>query len=99
MTIFEEVEKYGLTTVDKKYLLKHLCGEKLTPMQTIHAGCYACMGYYVDGKVDCCIPDCPNYPFMRYNPNRRANKRVLTDKQRKDLGVRFKKNSKVKSKE
>jgi len=98
MTRYEEVEKYGIGTKDKKYLLRYLSGDKLTPMQTIYAKCYECMGYYADGKIDCEISDCPNYPFMPYNPNRRTNKRVLTKEQRKDLGVRFKKNVGVKSK-
>ena len=98
MTRYEEVEKYGIGTKDKKYLLRYLSGDKLTPMQTIYAKCYECMGYYADGKIDCEISDCPNYPFMPYNPNRRTNKRVLTKEQRKDLGVRFKKNVGVQSK-
>jgi len=87
----EDVEKHGLATVDRKYLLAFLFGEKLTPMQTIHARCYECMGGYADGKQDCGVEDCPNYPYMRYNPNREVKKRVLSDEQRKVLGDRFKK--------
>jgi hypothetical protein len=90
MTRLEEVEKYGLNTIDKKHLLAHLSGEKLTPMQTIHSKCYECMGYYVDGKADCGIETCPNYPMMRYNPHRIVKKRNLTDEQRKELSIRFK---------
>jgi len=96
MNRLEEVEKYGLNTRDKKYLLSHLSGEKLTPTQAIHAKCYECMGCYADGKADCGISDCPLYPFMRYNPNRKINKRILTDKQRRDLSIRFKKNKEKK---
>ena len=44
MTRYEEVEEYGLKTSDKKHLLNYLAGEKLTPMQAIHAKCYECMG-------------------------------------------------------
>ena len=40
MTRLEEVEKYGLNTRDKKYLIAHLSGENLTPTQAIHAKCY-----------------------------------------------------------
>ena len=96
MNRLEEVEKYGLNTRDKKYLLSHLAGEKLTPTQAIHAKCYECMGYFADGKRDCEITDCALYPFMRYNSNRKINKRILTDKQRRDLSIRFKKNKEKK---
>ena len=92
MTRLEQVEKYGLNTRDKKYLIAHLSGEKLTPTQAIHAKCYECMGFYADGKADCGISDCPLYPFMRYNPNRIIKKRILTDIQRQSLSDRFKKN-------
>ena len=77
MTQYERVEKYGLKTQDKKHLLRYLSGEKLTPMQTIRAKCYECMGYYVDGKEDCKIEDCPNYPYMRFNPSRTVVKKKL----------------------
>ena len=90
MTRLEQVEKYGLNTRDKKYLIAHLSGEKLTPTQAIHAKCYECMGFYADGKADCGIETCPNYPMMRYNPHRIVQKRILTDEQRKELSNRFK---------
>ena len=90
MTRLEQVEKYGLNTRDKKYLIAHLSGEKLTPTQAIHAKCYECMGFYADGKADCGIETCPNYPMMRYNPHRIVKKRNLTDEQRKELSIRFK---------
>ena len=91
MNRYEEVEKYGLQTRDKKYLLKHLVGEKLTPMQAIHSKCYECMGYYVDGKSNCQVPDCPLYQFHRQNPHRITVKRFLTDEQRVEIGERLKK--------
>ena len=89
MTRHEEVEKYGINTRDKKYLLAHLSGEKLTPTQAVHAKCYECMGYYADGKVDCGISDCPLYQFHRYNPHRIVKKKNLTDEQRKEMGERL----------
>jgi hypothetical protein len=91
MNRYEEVEKYGLQTRDKKYLLKHLSGEKLTPMQAIRAKCYECMGYFIDGKHDCEIKYCPNYPFFRFNPHRLTIKKELTDEERVKIGERFKK--------
>lgn len=98
MNRYEEVEKYGLNTRDKKYLLRHLSGEKLTPMQTIHALCYSCMGYFADGKIDCGIKECPAYPLMRYNPNRSVKKRILSEDERRVLGERAKLNLRPKSK-
>jgi len=89
----QDVEDHGLATVDKKHLVAHMEGDKLTPMQAIHAYCYSCMNGFADGKEDCGMSECPLYPFMRYNPNRKINKRALTDKQRKDIGVRLRKNS------
>lgn len=50
----------------KTLLLKHLDGERLTASQRIKAKCCECMGYYVDGRVDCKIPNCPLYPAMPY---------------------------------
>ena len=91
MTRLEQVEKYGLNMRDKKYLIAHLSGETLTPTQAINAKCYECMGLYADGKMDCKIPECPAYPYMRYNPDRIVKKRVLTDEQREALRDRFKK--------
>lgn len=54
----------------KNELLKHLAGDRLTLKQAIQSKCYECNGYYVDGKADCKMPDCPLYPFMPYNPGK-----------------------------
>ena len=37
MNRLEEVEKHGIATRDKKYLIAHLSGDRLTPMQAIGA--------------------------------------------------------------
>ena len=50
----------------KNYLIKHLTGHTLTRDQAIKAKCCDCMGYYIDGRMDCEVPDCPLYPFMPY---------------------------------
>jgi hypothetical protein len=49
-----------------KELNKYKMGDKLTNRQAIIAKCADCMGLYVDGKLDCTIPDCPLYPLMPY---------------------------------
>ena len=91
LTRYEEVERYGLKTQDKKYLLKHLEGGKLTPMQTIYAKCYECQNCFADGKLDCGLDSCPNYPYFRFNPHRITVKKKLTDKRRGELRARLKK--------
>jgi len=48
------------------FLAKHLNNERLTRNKAIFAKCADCMGFYVDGRVDCKIPLCPLYPFMPY---------------------------------
>lgn len=91
MNRYEMIERDGLNTKDKKYLLRYLAGEKLTPMQTIYAKCYECMGFYIDGKEDCGVEDCPNYPHMPYNPDRTIVKKKMSDEQRVKASERFKK--------
>jgi flagellar biosynthesis/type III secretory pathway ATPase len=65
--------KKGKESQGKRELIKHLAGQKITQKQAIMAKCYDCMGYYLDGKVDCEDTDCSLYPFMPYNPNRRKS--------------------------
>lgn len=54
----------------KRHMLRFLNGERLTQAQAIAAYCYDCMGFYVDGKVDCGNALCPLHPLMPYNPSR-----------------------------
>ena len=90
MTRYEEVEEYGRKMLGKKYLLNYLAGSRLTPMQAIYATCYECMGYFADGGMDCKIEDCPNYPFMRFNPHRRTAKRKAKAETVVEAGVKLK---------
>jgi hypothetical protein len=50
----------------KTNLVRHLEGKRLTQRQAILAKCCDCMGYFVDGRVDCRIPACALYPYMPY---------------------------------
>jgi hypothetical protein len=54
------------TSRGKTNLLRHLGGKRLTQRQAILAKCCDCMGYWVDGRVDCRIPTCALYRFMPY---------------------------------
>jgi len=57
----------------KTLLQKHLDGVRLTGRQMCLAKCADCMGYYVDGRYDCGIHECPIYPVYPYK-NRKPQK-------------------------
>ena len=65
-----DIQRHGKTARGKKELIKHLEGGRLTLKQAVNAYCFACMGYYADGKQDCNMPHCSLHPFMAYNQNR-----------------------------
>jgi len=67
MTKIESVKKHGKRTKGKKFLLKHLLGEKLTQNEAILAKCYECEGYYSDGIFPCTCKDCPLFTFNPLN--------------------------------
>jgi len=56
----------GISARGRNELKRHLSGGKLTFRQAVLAKCYTCMGFYVDGKLDCTISACPLSPFMPY---------------------------------
>jgi len=92
-TRLSAIMEIGLQAQGRKELIKHLNDERITVRQAVLAKCYDCMGYYSDGKIDCKLPECPNYMYMPYRENpdpRRKNKR-LSDEQRKAAGERLKK--------
>ena len=66
MKHIEMIKKDGKRSKGKVELIKHLEGEKLTYKKAVHAKCYECMGYFIDGRCDCEIPRCPLYQFMIY---------------------------------
>jgi len=75
ISLFEYVETNGPRAKGRSEIVRHLSDQKLTFKQAIHAKCYDCMGYYIDGKADCQMPNCPLYAFMPYNPNHERRKR------------------------
>jgi hypothetical protein len=62
----EWIERYGKQAQGKNELIRSLYGEKLTLNQAVKAHCYECMGYYIDGKVDCKVPECSLYFRMPF---------------------------------
>jgi len=57
---------YGQHAIGRTHLINHNNGQRLTRGQALQAKCYECMCGYVDGRVDCKIPDCPLYQYMPY---------------------------------
>jgi hypothetical protein len=75
----KSIRQYGKTARGQKELLKHLSGERLTLKQAVNAHCYACTGFFADGKNDCSMPHCSLHPFMPYNQNReKGRKRTMS---------------------
>ena len=80
MDKISEIQKHGKGFQGKRELIKHLEGRSLTMKQCIKAKCYDCMGYMIDGAVDCLIPECSLYPFMSYReggPRKAINRNPL----------------------
>lgn len=73
----------------KKELIKHLNKERLTLRQATLAYCYSCAGYYLDGRKDCEVSDCPLRPFMPYKKGGPGKTRTLTDEQKEQIKARF----------
>lgn len=58
--------KKGTRSRGQKELLRYLAGERLTRDQAIKAHCYDCSGFYLDGRINCGIENCPLHPFMPF---------------------------------
>ena len=68
--ILDWIERDGIRVVGREDYIHYLKGGRRTQKQAISSNCYACMGYYADGKCDCENPICPLYPFSPSNPHR-----------------------------
>ena len=77
------IKKHGTKSLGRKELIKFLENKRTTPMESIMAKCYDCIGYFIDGRNDCKMPNCPLYCFMQYNPKR--SKRILSEGQKISL--------------
>lgn len=47
-------------------LKKYQNGSKLSLKESVIAKCAECMNFYMDGRIDCGIKECPLYPWMPY---------------------------------
>lgn len=75
-----EIEEKGKSAKGRAELLKHLDGGRFTMKQMLQAKCYECMGYYLDGKVDCIVRSCPLYSVMPY---REGEKRAFVKRSKR----------------
>lgn len=77
----EWIEEHGVQARGKRELVKFLDGYELTRAEAMAAMCYACMGYFVDGRVDCKMDrSCPMYGYATYG-TRKRKKRPVSAKQ------------------
>jgi hypothetical protein len=79
------IERYGKQVKGRVELIAHLEGKRLTLRQMILAKCYDCMGYFVDGKVDCNISDCALYPLMPYRKGEKYQLKTISADRRAAL--------------
>jgi len=84
-----QIEERGMLAKGKKELVAHMEGRPQSKGQALLAKCYDCMGYYSDGKTDCCIISCPLYPYMPYKEGGARRTRTLTDEQREAVATRL----------
>ena len=74
MTVLETVLSVKKESAGRSHLIKYLKGVRLTQRQAILAYCCACMGYFIDGRNDCKMPECPLYPYMPYREDKKRAK-------------------------
>ena len=75
---YEIIESYGLQAVGKNNLLKHLDGGKLSRKEAMQACCYSCMGYFIDGRADCGIKNCPMFDYRPFKDRPESKKLDFT---------------------
>lgn len=73
----------------KKELVGYYEGKEISRKEAMLAKCYECMGYFIDGKVDCKIKRCPMYQYMPYREGKVSNK--LEGEEKEKFLARFKK--------
>jgi len=83
----EEIVETAPASSGKTLLLKYLEGNRLSAIQSIRAKCCEYMGYYVDGRSDCRMPNCPLYPFMPYleNKEKKTSTRTISSAHKEKL--------------
>jgi hypothetical protein len=47
------------------------------------------MGSFIDGKIDCCSPSCPLYPFFPYKEGGSIKTRILSEEQKENARNRL----------
>ncbi len=65
-TSLEWIKKHGSAAGGKREFIAFLRGKALTMKESILANCYQCTGFYLDGRKDCDVEECPLHVFMPY---------------------------------
>lgn len=79
----------GVKATGRQELIKHQKDERLSLKEMIQAKCYECCGGYVDGRVNCKIPECPLYPQMPYRAGGVQPLRKVSDEQKQRFKARM----------
>lgn len=53
-------------------LADYIGGKEIGLSKAVRAKCCECMGYYVDGMIDCGVHTCSLYPWMPYKHRKPA---------------------------
>lgn len=61
----------------QRELKRHQAGQRLSYKEIVLAKCYQCTNGYLDGKIDCRVPDCVNYGSMPYREDRKKARNLL----------------------
>ena len=82
--MLKQIEATGSQIPGVRLLVKHLYGEKISRGQAMTAKCADCMGCYVDGRIDCEVPECPMYNYMPYRAKKEKPKggKILSEEQK-----------------
>ena len=79
--LIKNIESSPRVTGRKEYI-RFLQGKKITRDEAIAAECYACQGYYTDGREDCKNEVCPLYlfsPSRFYSPVQPAETQEIAE--------------------
>jgi uncharacterized protein YjdB len=77
-TLYEMIDHDGLSAIGKTHLLKHIDGGKLSRKEAMQAKCYDCMGYFIDGRADCRIKNCPMFDYRPFKDRPESKKIAKT---------------------
>jgi len=87
---YNYIQEHGAYNQGRTELLKHLNKESISKNEAIKAKCYDCMGYGIDGRIDCKVVTCPLYPWMPYKKGGAKKTRILSEEHKKKIASNWK---------